>query len=216
MKSYHVTTIIYFHVLLSSSHSPSLAIWNTSFRVSISVWEGKMVNIHFNYLFTFCPKSTLQSARRWSRLVIVQHSHLRTTCALGHRDPIKLYLFNMIFLCNSMPLSSLWCVSSSHNCIYLYINSIKKKRGEWNLVLPFKSLSLNWVIGNIMASASWVERTAWQELSCGSEERPVTLLNLLNLLSEMCLITEESWENLARRKREVNTEWRKEGRKGGV
>lgn len=31
--------------------------------------------------------------------------------------------------------------------------------------LPFSSLSLNWVMGNIMASASWVDKTAWQELS---------------------------------------------------
>lgn len=31
--------------------------------------------------------------------------------------------------------------------------------------IPFRSLSLNWVMGNIMASASCVESTAWQELS---------------------------------------------------
>jgi len=38
--------------------------------------------------------------------------------------------------------------------------------------LPFRSLSLNCVMGNIMASASWVDKTAWQELNYkGERER---------------------------------------------
>lgn len=37
--------------------------------------------------------------------------------------------------------------------------------------IPFRSLSLNWVIGNIIASASWVESTAWQELSCKRQKK---------------------------------------------
>lgn len=39
------------------------------------------------------------------------------------------------------------------------------------LTIPFRSLSLNWVIGNIIASASWVESTAWQELSCKRQKK---------------------------------------------
>lgn len=59
----------------------------------------------------------------------------------------------------------LWRVNATFLSLLLLIKAVFVR------VLPLRSLSLNWVIGNIIASASWVERTAWQELSCERRKR---------------------------------------------
>lgn len=132
------------HWLRTSScklYSPSLDIWKTSFRVRISAERQEELWVIGQGVFLLLVEVTFYLASRFGPLSSIE----------GKSESFQ--------LCGNSPFGE---DPGSWGRVWLLVSCC---------VVPFRSLSLNWVMGNIMASASCVDKTAWQELNYKERER---------------------------------------------